>query len=111
MGYFYYLQIGKKFSPDEVEGVISSINEELWGDKYGIKRGKEIPITPKDSRKAKWAFCLNSDEFAGCDAAFTMTLLKDGRMEFKVPRSKWDEFWEDQQMVRRHLAKRLNKLQ
>lgn len=28
-------------------------------------------------------------------------------MEFKVPRSQWDQYWEDQQKLRRSLVKQL----
>ena len=103
MGHFYYSQIGK-VSIENVDQAIRELAEPLWGDKYIIKQSEGIPVSDEDSRIGQWAFWLPDWDL---DCAFTMSFLNDGRMEFKVPRSKWDEYWEDQQSLRRKLVKHL----
>ena len=81
---------------------------DLWPDhaiKYRVERCQGVPTTPEDNRVARWLFWLRDwDE----DCAFTMSLLDNGHMEFKVPRSQFDEWYEDQQKIRRRLVRKYN---
>lgn len=104
MGQFYYSHIGKAVSAEQVEEELDRAIAELWPNhpnKYRIERCRAVPTTPEDNRVARWLFWLRDWDD---DCAFTMSLLNDGRMEFKVPRSSWDEWYEDQQKVRRKIV-------
>jgi hypothetical protein len=107
MGEFYYSSASGA-GIRQVEAMARSIASELWGSKYRVERCKLVPTTAADSRKARWLFWNTTPEWAQSrDCAFTFSLEKGGRMEFKVPRSTWDESWEDQQKLRRRLVLRL----
>jgi len=108
MGTFYHSQTKTRPTPEQVSADIADLVASLWPDhptKYRVVQTEGIPVTPEDTRVARWEFWLRDwDE----DCAFTMSLLNDGRMEFKVPRSQWDEWYDDQQKLRRRLVKRWN---
>jgi len=74
------------------------LNTEIFGTKYIIKKIDGV------NWGWKWCFML-PPESGWTDAAFSVVLLRDKRMEFKVPRSQWDEYWEDQQKIRRKLVR------
>lgn len=104
MGQFRYSHIGKAVPIEQVEADLARITTDLWPEhptKYRIERCEGVPTTPEDDRIARWLFWLRDwDE----DCAFTMSLLNDGRMEFKVPRSLLNEWYEDQQKIRRKIV-------
>jgi len=103
MGYFYYSGISARVTPGSLQTDIELLNRELWGDKYRVERVNGVPVSRGDSRKAKWDFWIA--ERTTPDCAFTISMLRGGRLEFKVPRSCWDQSWEDQQRIRRKLVR------
>lgn len=105
MGYFYYSKLARKPGPEELEENLKRINEKLWGTRYRVDKVEGVPVSRGDNRKAMWAFMLTDKRYANCDAAFSVSLLKGGQLEFKVPRSSWGQDWEDQQKVRRRLVR------
>jgi len=106
MGTYYHSAVKATLTPEMVEADMAAIVGELWPDhpaKYDIVRATSAP----GDTEAFWAFWLRDWEV---DAAFSIRLLKDGRLEFKVPRSQWDEWYEDQQKIRRRLVRRYNEV-
>jgi len=106
MGHFYYSYVGD-VSTEDVESCIAEIVGGLFNKRYSVRRSNGLPVTEQDNRVCRWEFWLPDWDV---DCAFTMSLLNDGRMEFKVPRSQWDQYWEDQQSIRRRLVRRLKKV-
>jgi hypothetical protein len=105
MGEFYYSKVKIKPTLINLEKNIIRINNKLFADKYRVERIIGIPISRADDRKAMWAFWLKDWLI---DAAFTIVLLRNGQLEFKVPRSQWDEYWRDQQKIRKKLVRLYN---
>jgi hypothetical protein len=108
MSQFYYSTVKASLDPDRVETDLRMLNVELWGPTYRVDRSAGVPATPEDTRQAFWCFTHTDPAVYRGDAAFSITLLKDGRLEFKVPRSQWDACWEDQQKIRRRLVRLYN---
>lgn len=107
MGQFYYSTVkAKGLTPIIVQKDLEELNEVLWPDgRYKVERVSGVPMGKQDDRAAQWCFQHSKNQI---DAAFSLALLKDGRFEFKVPRSNWDSCWEDQQRIRRRLVRRYN---
>ncbi|OPZ37805.1 MAG: hypothetical protein BWY99_01809 [Synergistetes bacterium ADurb.BinA166] len=108
MGHFYYSSAYSSGIPI-VGKEVERISEELWPGRYRVERHKEVPVTSGDDRKATWMFWDTRPEWNSTDCAFTISLLKKDRLEFKVPRTQWDSCWEDQQSIRRRLVSSLRK--
>lgn len=108
MGITYQSNVDHKPTPEEVDADIAAIVADLWPDhatKYRVERCLGVPTTSEDNRAARWLFWLRD---WNDDCAFTVSLLRSGRLEFKVPRSQFDEWYRDQQRVRRRLVRRYN---
>jgi len=105
MGIIYESNVNYKPTPEEMGVDIGALAEKLWPAKYRIERCPGVPTSPEDPRAARWLFWLPDWDR---DCAFTMSLLRNGRLEFKVPRSQFDEYYRDQQKVRRRLVRRYN---
>jgi hypothetical protein len=105
MGVFYYSKPRNSVTASEVEAPLRDIAAKLWSNKYRVEQTPGVPTTHDDPRVAKWEFW---PEGWTEDCAFTVSLLADGRLEFKVPRSQFDEWYRDQCKVRRALVRRLN---
>ena len=113
MGVYYYSAVKAMLTAERVEADLTRLAHELWPDgKYRVERIEGLPVTPKDDRLGMWCFMLDGEHrVAGMfDAAFSVVLCGDGRLEFKVPRTCWDEYWEDQQRVRRSLVRGYNRV-
>jgi hypothetical protein len=108
MGEFSYSAVKAKLTPELLEADLKRLNTELFEDKYKVERVEGVPISRADDRKTKWCFTFTNPPPGFTDASFSVTLLRDGRMEFKVPRSQWDEHWEAQQKIRRRLVRLYN---
>jgi hypothetical protein len=111
MGIIYHSNVDHKPTPEQMDADIASIVADLWPDhttKYRVERCGGVPTTPEDDRVARWLFWLRDWD---ADCAFTCALLRDGRMEFKVPRSQFDEWYQDQQKIRRRLVRLYNKVE
>ena len=106
MGTFYYSSVKGKPTPEKIESAMREICTALFGDALRVDRVDGVPISRGDDRKAMWAFM--DDQPRGGDCAFSISLLRDGRLEFKVPRSLWDADWKKQQQIRRRLVRRFN---
>ena len=104
MGVYCHSVIPEGTTPEIIEGVLATLVPGLWGEEYRVVRTRGVPTTPEDNREATWEFHLPD---LTPDCAFTFSLLKDNRLEFKVPRSQWDEWWRDQQRLRRRLVRQL----
>lgn len=111
MGHYYYSSTkATGLTPERVQGDLEALNAELWPDgRYRVEREQGVPAGSEDDRLAQWYFDFTRPPIPGCDAAFSLALLRDGRFEFKVPRTSWDQYWEDQQRVRRRLVRRYNR--
>jgi len=111
MGVYYYSAVRTPPSVERLEADLIRFAHELWPDgKYRVERIGGLPVTPKDDRQGMWCFMLNEAAPGFFDAAFSIVLGGDGRLEFKVPRTCWDEYWEDQQRVRRALVRGYNRM-
>jgi len=108
VGHFYYSAIRSKPTVERVEADLQRISMELFETKFRIERSDGIPNSRADDRRARWEFWLTDPARAFGDCSFTISMLRDGRFEFKVPRSQWDEHWEDQQKIRRRLVRLYN---
>lgn len=109
MGDYRYSKAKRGTTPEELDELLPAISKEIWGEKYNIVRSPGIPLALgqglEDHRAARWEFWLPDWE---ADCAFTISLVKGGkRMEFKVPRSQYDQWYEDQQEIRSKLVHRL----
>jgi len=107
MGHFYYSTVkATGLTPAIVQKDLDELNRILWPEgRYKVERVSGVPLNRQDDRAAQWCFQIPQQE---TDAAFSLALLRDGRFEFKVPRSSWDSTWEDQQRIRRRLVRRYN---
>ena len=105
MGVFRYATLKVNVTAPEAEAILRQVTAKLWPDKYRIERTSGVPVTPADNRVAKWEFW--PEGWTG-DGAFTISLMADRRLECKVPRSQFDEWYHDQSRVRRALARRIN---
>ena len=103
---YYHSAVKVELTPERVEADLEALNLELWPE--GIYRVERV--TADDSEWHKWCFLFTDPKLAHCDAAFSVVLNDDGRLEFKVPRTCWDQYWEDQQRVRGCLVRRYNKV-
>jgi hypothetical protein len=108
MGEFYYSSVRQKLSPERLDADIVRLNNVVFGGKFCVRRVEGVPVSRGDNRKAQWAFWLTEPPVGFTDCSFTFALLRDGRLEFKVPRSQWDEHWEDQQKLRRKMVRLYN---
>jgi hypothetical protein len=105
MGHFVYSALRGSYNkkPDLVEKVLVQVVKELWSDAW-VERVEGVPIDKGDNRKAKWAVCLPG----WSDAAFALSLLRDGRLEFKWPPG--EDRIKMQRQARMLLVRRLNVL-
>ena len=109
MGTYYYSKVKTQlFVPSRVGDDLGLISDKLFGPVYRVERVEGVPTSDVDPRVAMW--CFHHEAFK-TDAAFSISLLRDGRFEFKVPRSSWDRWWSDQQKVRRRLVKLYNQVE
>jgi hypothetical protein len=105
MGHYYHSSVKADLTPERVEDDLKALNEKLWPEgTYRVER-----VTGASAPFHKWCFMFTDPKLARCDAAFSIVLDEHGRLEFKVPRTRWDQYWEDQQKVRRRLVRRYNK--
>ena len=108
MGEFYYSMVKSKVKPEQVQADLEVLSKKLWATFYRIERIPGVPNGPADDRLAKWAFWLTDTPSPDC--MFTVALLRGGQsFEFKVPRTSWDRWWEDQQKIRRRLVRLYNR--
>lgn len=105
MSEFYYSSLKKRASKERIDAVVRDISEAVFGDSVTVEVQRGVPMSRGDDRARTWLFW---DMSGSSDCSFTISLLRDGRLEFKVPRTQWDEHWERQQSVRRRLVRRLN---
>lgn len=105
MGEFYYSGLKRRVGQDEVDAAVRKISNELFGDEIRVELDPNVPVGRGDDRRARWLFW---DPAMTADCSFTISLLRSGKLEFKVPRSQWDKHWERQQSVRRRLVRHLN---
>ena len=105
MGDFYYSKTNVKPTPAVLHKVICEICESL------NKKGLFGALLTVERRKVPWGnqwLFWTSDR--SLDVSFSISLLRDGLLEFKVPRSFRDEHWEDQQKVRRRIVRHFNEI-
>jgi len=103
MGSFNYSMSPVGSTPDSIDAKIREVVKDLWGQQYRVERVVDVPTTPEDDRVAMWyLFWFN----IRTDCASSISMLKDGHLEFKVPRSQYDRWYDDQQKVRRRIRRR-----
>jgi hypothetical protein len=56
----------------------------LWGDDMQLEMVEGVPISRGDDRRAKWCVVSTKPEWSRSDAVFSVSLLRDGRAEFKL---------------------------
>ena len=107
MGTFYYSKPKVSVTINEVETYLRQIVTSLWPDrKYVMERSPAVPTpNPTDPHAAMWLFWLKGWSL---DCAFTVILMTDGRLSYKVPRSQFDDTYADQCRVRRALIRKIN---
>lgn len=105
MGEFFYSHVKLPLDADRLDADLPAATRHLFGDEYRVERSEGVSTRAEDNRVAKWCFYAKEWDV---DAAFTMSLLRDNRLEFKVPPG-FGKRWMDQQRVRRHLVIRYNR--
>lgn len=103
MGHFYFSTVKNSPTVKELGADLFTINRDLFYDTFLVTQIMGVPINRADDRKAKFYFTA-----IGTTYGFSITLLKDGRLEFQVPGTQWDYYWKLQQKVRRRLVRKYN---